>query len=289
LEEEHEPGKALRQFPTQRRHELGGGSVLGRERNQDLPIHRTDGGRIAQRDIQAAIGQPDIIQDRVDLAVADDAPDFRLDAGEVGLGLLDAAADGGADVQPHLPGVDPRKEVLAKPREEKQGGDHQDQKEADGGQGPGQHPGKAVAVGVAKALEAVVEPAVHRAQRIPVRASWPCRLRTAHYTTHQVLEQDGHKGEGQGKAGDQGQANRQGQRREEVFRRTLQQEDGHEDDADAQRGERGRQSDLAGTVKNGLFQRITQPDMPLDVLDHHRPVVDQDADRESEAAKGHRI
>src|SRR3974377_1800211 len=52
--------------------------VLRLQRDQDLAVHRTDGGGVAQCDVHAAVGQPDIVQDRVDLTVAGDgaAPGF---------------------------------------------------------------------------------------------------------------------------------------------------------------------------------------------------------------------
>ncbi len=54
---------------------------------------------------------------------------------------------------------------------------------------------------------------------------------------HQILEQHRHQREGQHQAREQRDDHRKRQRREQVFGRALQQEDRHEDDADAQRRE----------------------------------------------------
>ena len=92
--------------------------VLLFQRDQNLAVHRTDGRGVAERDVDAAVGQADIVEHDLDLIVADDLADRRLDLGEIALGLLEPAARGRADVQAHLPGVDLRKEVHAEPRKQ---------------------------------------------------------------------------------------------------------------------------------------------------------------------------
>ena len=47
--------------------------------------------------------------------------------------------------------------------------------------------------------------------------------------------------------------------------------------------------DLAGALKNRRLQGLALAQVPFDVLDHHRAVVDQDADRKGEAAERHGV
>ena len=83
--------------------------------------------------------------------------------------------------------------------------------------------------------------------------------------------------------------NRERERREQVFGRTLQQEHGNEYDADAERRQERRNRDFACARHDRLMQRLVHGDMTLDVLDHDRAVVDQDADRQRETAESHGI
>ena len=70
----------------------GRGRMLLVQRDQDLAIHRADRRGVAQRDIDAAIGQADVVEDHVDLVVADDVADGALDLREIVLRLLDPGA-----------------------------------------------------------------------------------------------------------------------------------------------------------------------------------------------------
>ena len=89
------------------------GRVLFVEGNEDFAVHRADGGGIAQGDVDAAVGQADVVENDVDLVVADDLADGGFDLGEIVLGLLDARAGRGADVQAHLAGIHLREEIHA--------------------------------------------------------------------------------------------------------------------------------------------------------------------------------
>ncbi len=90
------------------------------ERDQDLAVHRADGGGIAEGDVDTAIGQADVVEHHADLVVADELADGRFDLGEVFLGGLDARTWRGTDVQAHLASVDLGEEVAAQLREEQQ-------------------------------------------------------------------------------------------------------------------------------------------------------------------------
>src|ERR1700693_2130856 len=94
-------------------------AMLLLQRNQNFPVHRTDGGRIAQRDIDTAVWQANIVQDDADLVPTDNLVDRVLDFGEITLGLLKTAAGRRANVKPHLAGVNLREKVSTKLREKK--------------------------------------------------------------------------------------------------------------------------------------------------------------------------
>ena len=141
--------EALRQFAPELGDVRGRGRMLPLQRDQDLAIHRSDRCRVAQRDVDAAIGQADVVEDHVDLVVADDIADGVLDLREILLGLLDPCAGRGADVQAHLPGVDLREEIHAKPREQGKRGADDDHEEGHGGRGPVHHPGQCIAMPLA--------------------------------------------------------------------------------------------------------------------------------------------
>ncbi len=82
------------------------------------PSIGTHGGGIAQRDVDAAVWQADVVEHDVDLIVADQAADLRLDLREVFLGLLEPRAGGCAHVQAHLAGIHLREEIPSQQREQ---------------------------------------------------------------------------------------------------------------------------------------------------------------------------
>src|SRR6202012_3937261 len=91
----------------------GGRGVLLLQGYQNLAVHRPYGGGVAQGDIDAAIGQPDIVEQGLDLIVADDVADRALDAGKLALGFLNAGRGRRTYVQSHLSGIDLREKVLS--------------------------------------------------------------------------------------------------------------------------------------------------------------------------------
>ena len=83
------------------------------ERNEDFPVHRADGGGIAQGDIDAAVGEADVVEKHVDLVVADDLSNGGFNAGKIGLRGFNARAGRTANVQAHLAGIHLREEIFA--------------------------------------------------------------------------------------------------------------------------------------------------------------------------------
>src|SRR6266403_1554639 len=273
---------------------VGRRAVLFLQRNEYFAVHRTDGGRITQRDIDAAIRQADIVQHDVDLVAADDLVNRALDFGEITLRLLEPARRRRTNVKPHLAGVDLREEVSSQLREKKQRACDQQHKEAAGDARAPDAKSDIIAIAFAQAVEAVFETVVNSAENIePQARGGAVRLMSRRMGlkrgAHQISKQHRHQREGEHKARDQRHADRQRQRREQIFGRALQKEYRHEHDANADRRQRGRNRHFAATGNDRLTQRIAVFDVTLDILDHDRTVVDENADRKREAAERHRI
>ena len=63
----------------------------------------------------------------------------------------------------------------------------------------------------------------------------------------------------------------------------------HEHDADAQGRDQGRNGDFAGAFVDRAVEVRAQMQMALDILDGHRGVVDENADRQRQPAEGHDV
>jgi hypothetical protein len=105
----------------------------------------------------------------------------------------------------------------------------------------------------------------------------------------QVHGQGRDQGSRQDERGDHREDHGLGHRHEQEARHALEHEHRHEDDADAEQGDEGRRHDLLGAVEDGLAHALAVLQVPVDVLDGHRGVVDQDADGQGQAAQGHDV
>ena len=80
------------------------------------------------------------------------------------------------------------------------------------------------------------------------------------------------------------------ERREQILRRPVQEQHRDEHAADRERRDQGRHRDLGRAVQRRIGQRLVLlGEQPVRVLDRHRGIVDQDADREREAAERHGV
>ncbi len=66
-------------------------------------------------------------------------------------------------------------------------------------------------------------------------------------------------------------------------------EHGHEDDADAERGDERGNGDLLRAVENGLHGFLAHGQVAIDVFDFDGGIVHEDADGEGQAAEGHDV
>ncbi len=73
------------------------------------------------------------------------------------------------------------------------------------------------------------------------------------------------------------------------LRHAAQEEHGHKDDADGERGDQGRDGDLRRAVEDGLLQFLARFQIAVDVLDGDGGVVHQDADGQRQAAQRHDV
>src|SRR5437879_410362 len=122
LKKEHDVGELLVQALAQAVYILGGRAVVAIfERDQDIAVTGSDHGAVPESEIEAAIGNADVVDNRVDLTGGNNLADFALNVGENDLGLFDARASGGLSVQAHLTGIHRREEVAANQRGKPQG------------------------------------------------------------------------------------------------------------------------------------------------------------------------
>ena len=105
----------------------------------------------------------------------------------------------------------------------------------------------------------------------------------------QVVRQRGHQRARQDVGRDQRKDHRLGERTEQIAGDTAQAEHRHEGDADAHQRHGGRDDDLLGAVQDCGLDLLAVLEMPVDVLDRHRRVVDQDADGERQPTERHDV
>ena len=84
--------------------------------NKNFAIHRTDSRTVAQGDVDTAVGEAEIVEDDVDLLVADDFANRRFDLCDVGFRLFELRACGSSEVKPHLACIHLREEIGSQPR-----------------------------------------------------------------------------------------------------------------------------------------------------------------------------
>ena len=90
-------------------------------------------------------------------------------------------------------------------------------------------------------------------------------------------------------AGQHGEHHRLGHRHEQVAGHAAQEEHRHEHDADGQGGHQRRGGNLRRAVENRLLEFLALLEIAIDVLDRHRGIVHQDADRQRQSAQRHDV
>src|SRR6185437_9606592 len=82
------------------------------QRDQEFAIGARNGGNVTLRQTGPAVGDADIVDDRVDLIGGNLRTDLALETGEANFGLLDTRPRRTASMQAHLAGIHVGEEVL---------------------------------------------------------------------------------------------------------------------------------------------------------------------------------
>ena len=262
--------------------------VLALQLDLDVGILGADHAGVVVGEIDARDRHADVVGQGLDLIRRNDLANRLLHLGELIGGLLDPGADLGADMHQDLSGIDRGKEVAAEIR-------HQRERQRDHAQEAGdEHPAmphrqrQQIAIAVAEpgehAFERLLKAHQRIARRLPAREAVVMDVRL-----QQILGHRRHQRARQQERPGHREHHRFGHRHEQIARDALQEEHRHEHDADAQQRDEGRRHDLVGTVEDRWLDLLALLQMPIDVFDRHRGVVDQDADREREAAERHDV
>ncbi len=119
------------------------------------------------------------------------------------------------------------------------------------------------------------------------QAAEPARRRRMALALGQQADGDRRQGPRQGVGGEHREHDGQSQRREEVLRRAVEEDDRREHRADGERRDEGGDGDAGSAMQRRLRQRLVLlGEQAVRVLDRHRGIVDQDADGERQAAQG---
>ena len=187
-----------------------------------------------------------------------------------------------------LAGVDGGKEVLPEGRQEKaDGSEGEDGEENEEDGSVVDANGKEPHVTIAHVLKPVLKAQLKTDEGIAAGLLL-CILGIV-VLLQQVLGHGGHDSAGEQIAGQHGEHDRFGERHEKIARHAAEEKHGHEDDADGEGGNKGRGGDLRCAVEDGLLDFLAGLKVAVDVLDFHRCVVDQDADRQRQATQGHDV
>ena len=103
---------------------------------QHIGICGADRAAIAVGHVDAAVRQPDVVDDIVHLAGRDDLADGLLNKIAQTGSLLDPGARRGADMHENLAGIDGWEEVLAEERRQSEGQEHAREEPGNEGLGP---------------------------------------------------------------------------------------------------------------------------------------------------------
>ena len=106
----------------------------------------------------------------------------------------------------------------------------------------------------------------------------------------QQADGDRRQGPRQAVGGQHREHHREAERREQILGRPFEEHHRGEHAADGQRRDQGRHGDAGGAVQRRLRQRhALLGEQAMGVLDRHRGIVDQDADRQRQAAQRHGV
>ena len=217
------------------------------------------------------------------------APDRRLDVAEDAARLLDAGPGRRADVHLELAGVDVGKEVLAHDSAEEQRAGHEQREHDQDHRRMPQARRQHTAIRLAERVEAALEPFVHPPEGIaPAGPAVAARV-PSDLARQQVHDHRRHQRARQQIRRQDREDDRERHRDEQELHDAAEERHRHEHDADGERGDEGGHRDLLGPVEDRLAQWRAEAEVAVDVLDLHGRVVDEDPDRQREAAQRHQV
>ncbi len=275
---------------AQHAYEVRGGLMALVEIHEYIGIARTHRRRGAVRQIDAAVGKSQIVDDVRNLILRDHFADRCLDRVAERGGFLDAGAGARAQMQLDLAAVDGREKILAESRQRSErkgqqgGGGHRAQEDGRETRTAVQGGSQQRAIPFAHLLEAAFESLLKSREEVPALG-----LRADDVFLEPELCQRRDQRTRQNVGGQHGENHGFGQGDEQEFGDAGEQEHGHEHDADRQGRDQRRQGDLVRAVENRGFHILAVLEMVVDVLDGDRRIVDQDADRKGESAQGHDV
>ena len=115
MNENWTPGNSLTRRMPQVVHVVRGRAVILRQRHHDVGVAGADRRRVAVGQVEAAVGQADVVDDPAHLVVRHHLADHPFDAVAQDRRLLDAGAGRGAHVQLELAAVDRRERSPDRP------------------------------------------------------------------------------------------------------------------------------------------------------------------------------
>src|SRR6267143_2323733 len=262
--------------------------MLGLERNQDFRVRRADSAAVAVGKIDSAGRQADVIENAREFRGRYLPANYALNLIGEGCGSFDAAAGLGAHMQTDLAGVDRRKEVLPEDGNESETRHAKDEKAGGEGAPVLQAQAEQVRILVPQRLEAVLETTVYAREK-----SGPLLrlgvLALFHFGAQQIHDERGNQRSREEIRSQQSEYDGFGERHEEITGHTRQEKHGHEHDADAEGGDERGNRDLLRSIENALVEIFALAELPLDILDGDGGVIDQNSDRQREAAQRHDV
>ena len=284
-ERKRHAGECARQPFPQFFHVIGGRTVSLFQLDLDVAVLRPDHAGVVVGHVDARDRHADIVSDGINLVRRNDPANLALHVGQPVGRLLHPCANLLTDMDQHLTRIDRRKEIPPQER-------HQQKRQRNAAEKPGhEHPAMVqrehqnAAVDPAESLEPRLERALEPDQRIaryrPVLVMDMRLQQILRHGRHQCARQD--------ERPDHGEHHRQRHRHEQEPRDPGQEEHRHEHDADAQQRDERRRHDLVRAVEDRGFYVLALLEVPVDVLDGHGRIIDEDADREREAAERHDV
>ena len=284
---ERQAGEFFRQPLAQLLHVVLGRPVSLVQRDLDVGVRRPERTRHVVRHVGTGQWQADVVDDGGNLAGRNDLANLALDQVAQARRLLDARAGFGAHVQLELPGIHGREEIAADERQQSArrdtGGEEYDHEEFLVAHAAFQ---ESVVV-VAEAFEAVFESAMQADERVAARPGMAMFVQRGR--AQQIFRQRGHQRPRKNIRSQHREDHGFGQRHEKITRDAGQQEHRHEHDTDRQGGNEGRYGDLLGAIENCRVELLALLQVLTDVFDGDRGIVDQDTDRQRQAAEGHDV